>query len=86
MVALDGLLSDAERAALLRWLTDEDWQQGSSPPASKWERNCVDYGVDSEEGGDGDGGGAATWGLQQHVVQVRVQGFGFRKGVVQVHM
>lgn len=67
-VVLDGLISAEERAALLLWLTEEDWQQGSSPPESKWERNCVDYRADTvDDGADDD---TATWGLQQHVVQV----------------
>lgn len=66
-VVLDGLISAEERAALLLWLTEEDWQQGSSPPESKWERNCVDYRADTVDDGADD---TATWGLQQHVVQV----------------
>ena len=68
VVVLDGLVSADERAALLLWLTEDGWQQGGGPPESKWERNCVDYRADAVNDGAGD---TATWGLQQHVVQVR---------------
>ena len=53
VVVLDGLLRERERAALLAWLTADNWDHGRGPPEAKWERACVDR--------EGD---AATWGLR----------------------
>ena len=67
VVVLDGLMADGERAELLTWLTVDGWDGGGddAPPDDKWARNCVDH-------VDGDAGpGPGTWGLQEHVVQVR---------------
>lgn len=56
MVAIDGLLSASERAALLAWLTEPGHDHSGPPPESKWELSCVDR--------EGD---AATWGLRPEV-------------------
>ena len=42
MVALDGLCTAAERAALLDWLTAPGHDHSGPPPADKWEQACVD--------------------------------------------
>ena len=64
IVVLDGLMADGERAALLAWLTAQDWDgSGDDPPGDKWERNCVDHN-DVDESPV-----SSTWGLQEHMVQ-----------------
>ena len=66
VVVLDGLMTAGERPARLMWLTADGWDGcGAAPPDDKGAQNCVDH-VDSDAGRK-----TSTWGLQEHVVQVR---------------
>ena len=56
MVVLDGLVSEAERVAILDWLTAPGHDHAGPPPGDKWEKACVDREGDSP-----------TWGLTTEV-------------------
>ncbi|KXZ52552.1 hypothetical protein GPECTOR_9g596 [Gonium pectorale] len=58
VVVLDGLLTEAERAELLAWLTSPQHNHAGPPPGEKWEMSCVDRTGDQ-----------LTWGLQPHMLE-----------------
>ncbi|KAG2451787.1 hypothetical protein HYH02_003565 [Chlamydomonas schloesseri] len=57
VAVLDGLVTEAERAELLAWLTAPGHNHAGPPPEDKWEMACVDRVGDN-----------ATWGLRPEVL------------------
>lgn len=59
VVVLDGLLTAAERAAILDSVTEPGWDHSQGPPPSKWELSCCDR-----------AGAQPTWGLSLEAVSL----------------
>ena len=74
IVALDGVVGDSLRAAMLDAVTQPDWPHDTAdaPPTPKWERETNDGirsggGGDDKDGRDGDGGAGMAGGPQLKV-------------------